>query len=243
MHKLVFSAPLFAFLIASFIWPAAWAQVASELAILSSWKANAKTSHLGNQLLTLLDATNRAIAVNPNDKGALYRRGYLYSTVGCTQSAISDLSRVVQIDPCFAAAYTERGICYLDGKNYDRSLSDLNRALQLNPYSGDAVFARGRLWLAQGKAQLALSDFRYCQQSNVKFAPVLPGEFPANQYDAPNYYIGCCYEAMNKPDEAVKFYKASLKTQPLGSVGYLHRYADQPLDTKYRVSSLEHYGY
>jgi tetratricopeptide (TPR) repeat protein len=222
---------------------AANAQHSNEYQILATWKASAKSTNLGSQLLTLLDNCNRTLAYNPNDKNALFRRGYLYGTIGCTGSALADLSKAVQVDPYFAAAYTERGICYIDTKNYDRALYDLNRALQLNPYSGDATFARGRLFLLQGKPQLALRDFRTCQNSSVRFNPSLPGEYPANHYDAQDYYIGACYEAMDKPDEAVRFYKASLKTPQYGSVGYLHRYADQPLDTKYKISSLERTGY
>lgn len=219
------------------------AQVASEMDTLNAWKANAKSTNLGNQLLGWLDVNNRAIAFNSSDKSALYRRGYLYGTVGCTQSAINDLSRAIGLDPNFAAAYTERGQCYLDKKEYDRALFDLNRAVQLNPRSGDAVLARGRVWLAMGKPHSALADLRLAQQSNMKYAPCLPGEFPGNNYDAASYYIGSCYEAMERPDDAVKYYKASMSKQPVGQVGFLHRYADQPLDTKWRVSSLERYGY
>lgn len=223
--------------------PQAKGQVASEMETLNAWKSNAKTSNLGNQLLGWLDVNNRAVAFNASDKSALYRRAYLYGTIGCTQSAINDLSRAIGLDPNFAAAYTERGQCYLDKKEYDRALYDLNRAIQLNPRSGDAVLARGRVWLAMGKPHSALADLRLAQQSNMKYAPCLPGEFPGNNYDAATYYIGSCYEAMDRPDDAVKYYKASMNKQPVGQVGFLHRYADQPLDTKWRVSSLERYGY
>jgi tetratricopeptide (TPR) repeat protein len=222
---------------------AVFAQVASEVSTLNSWKSGAKGTQLGYQLLQLLEGSNRALTYNPRDKGALYRRGYLYGTIGCTQSAINDLTSAIQLDPYLAAAYTERGICYMDQKNYQNALYDLNRAVQLDPRSGDALFARGRANLASGKTQLALADFRATQWSVMKFHTTLPGELPANHYDAPNYYLGACYEAMDKPDEALKYYKASSKTPQTGTVGFLHRYADQPLDTKYRISSLERTGY
>lgn len=220
-----------------------YGQALGEVETLNSWKATARTTMLGNQLLTYLDLSNKSLAYNSTDKNALYRRGYLYGTIACTQSAISDLSKAISVDPYFAAAYCERGICYIDMKDYNRALSDLNRAIQLNPNSGDAVMARGRVWLATGKAQLALADFRWASQGNMKYAPMLPGEFPGNQYDAASYYIGSCYEAMDRPEDAVKYYRSSMKTQQIGQIGFLHRYADQPLDTKWRLSSLEKHGY
>ncbi len=223
----------------------AWAIPASveqsDRQTLETWKASAKATHIGVQLTQMLDGTNRALAVNPHDKAALFRRAYLFGTIGCTDSAISDLTKTLQLDANYAPAYTERAVCYIDQKNYPLALADLNRAIQLNPYSGDALMARGRLWLLMGKAEMALPDFQRSKANGARFTPVLPGELPGNFYDAPSYYIGTCYEAMDKPQEALKFYKASMNTQPKGTMGFLHRYADQPLDLKYKVSSLEGY--
>lgn len=215
---------------------------ANESDTFRTWQATAKTTQLGQQLLTMMNAVSRAISVNPSDKYSLFRRAYLYGTIGCTESALADLTRVIAIDPNFAAAYTERANCYLDQKNFERALFDLNRAIVLDPRSGDALYTRGRLMLLMNKPSLALNDLRRSQRSECRFAPALPGELPANHYDATDYYIGVAYEAMDKKDEAIRHYQASLKTPRLGTVGFIHRYADQPLDAKYRVSMLEN-GY
>ncbi len=208
---------------------------------LEAWKVSAKATHVGVQLTQMLDGTNRALTVNPHDKGAYFRRAYLLGTIGCTETAISDLTKALQLDTSYGPAYTERAVCYIDQKNYPAAMADLNKAIQLNPYSGDALMARGRLWLLMGKAELALQDFQRSKSSGARFTPVLPGELPGNFYDAPSYYIGTCYEAMDKPQEALKYYKATMSTQPKGTMGFLHRYSDQPLDVKYKVSSLEGY--
>ena len=212
---------------------------ATESETFKNWQNTAKTTQLGQQLLAMLNATSRAISVNPSDKYALFRRAYLYGTIGCTGSAIEDLSRVIAIDPNFAAGYTERANCYMDLKNYERALFDLNRAIVLDPRSGDALYTRGRLMLLMNKPSLALNDLRRCQNSDVKFTPTLPGELPANHYDAADYYLGVAYEAMDKRDDAIRHYKDSMKTPRLGTAGFIHRYADQPLDAKYRLSMLE----
>lgn len=210
-----------------------------EKQILQSWKSTAKTTQIGNQLLRLLEATDRTLLFDPKDKQSLYRRGYLLGTIGCTGSAIADLSKLIQSDPYFGAAYKERGLCYLDQKDYSRALQDLNRACILDPKSGDALLARGRIHLLLHQPNLALRDFRACKMSGVKFQPALPGELPANHYDALDYYTGTAYESLNRSSDAIRCYKDSIKSPHLGITGYIHRYADQPLDASWRIKNLE----
>lgn len=212
---------------------------ANESDTYRAWEKTAKTTQLGQQLLTMLTAVSRSITNNPNDKWALFRRAYLYGTIGCTESAIQDLSRAIAIDNNFSSAFTERANCFIDQKNYERALFDLNRAIVLDPHSGDALYTRGRLMLLMNKPSLALNDLRRSQSGDAKFSPALPGEFPANHFNAVDYYLGVAYEAMDKKDDAIRYYNSSLKTQRLGTVGFIHRYADQPLDAKYRLSTLE----
>ncbi len=212
-----------------------------EKQVLESWKTTAKTTSVGNQLLRLLEATDRTLQYDPKDKQSLYRRGYLLGTVGCTNGAITDLSKLIQIDPYFGAAYKERALCYLDQKDYNRALADLNRAVTLDSKSGDALLARGRVLLLLHQPSLAIRDFRACKMSGVKFQPALPGELPGNYYDALDYYMGAAYESLNRSTDAIRCYKDSVKTPHVGLIGYIHRYADQPLDANWRIKNLESY--
>ena len=211
-----------------------------EQQTLSHWKETAPNTVLGSLLLQLLSECDRKLSLNSSDQNARFKRGYLYGVIGCTNAALADLTKTIEIAPSQSGAFTERGLCYLDQKQYDHALFDLNRAVQLQPHSGNALMARARLWLAMGKPLLAISDLRYCQSSEVKFTAVLPGELSANQYDAISYYLGASYEALDRPEQAITYYKECLKTSQTGTVGYLHRYADQPIDTKWRIANLQH---
>lgn len=213
----------------------------SESTILSEWRETARQTAVGTQLIQILNSANSILARTPKHKQSLYMRGYLLGVVGCTASAIADLSKAIEVDPSYSAAYTERAICYMDLKQYDKAKVDLDRAVQLNPRSGDARFARGKLLLELNRPNSAVSDLSTCQ--TLTFAPALPGELPANFYGAPDYYLGACYEAMDHPETALKYYKSSLKTPRLGGSGYIHRYSDQPLDAKYRVALFEGNSY
>ncbi len=210
-----------------------------ENSTLANWKNTAKQTAVGSQLLEILQSTSVVIRTEPRHKQARYLRGYLYGIIGCTASAVTDLTRAIELDPTFAAAYTERGICFMDTKNYDKARADLDRAIALNPCSADARFAHGKLMLELDKPSIAAADFRACQTSTLRFTPALPGELPANYYNAPEYYLGVCDEAMGRTDAALKHYKAAVKTPRLGGSGYIKRYSDQPLDAAARVSMLE----
>ncbi|MBX9568040.1 MAG: tetratricopeptide repeat protein [Candidatus Obscuribacterales bacterium] len=209
----------------------------SESTILSEWKHTARQTAVGNQLIQILNSANGILARTPKHKQSLYMRGYLLGVVGCTGSAIMDLTKAIEADPSYAAAYTERAICYMDLKQFDKAKVDLDRAVLLNPRSGDARFARGKVLLEMNRPNQAVSDLSAC--TTLAFSPALPGELPANFYGAPEYYLGACYEAMEHHDTALKYYKSSIKAPRLGGSGYIHRYSDQPLDAKYRVALYE----
>jgi tetratricopeptide (TPR) repeat protein len=216
-----------------------YALSSSEQQTLTQWKQTAPNTALGTLLLQLLNDCDRKLALNSQDANSRYKRGYLYGVIGCTESAIADLTQTIEIAPSHSRAFTERGLCYMDQKQYTRALYDLNRAVQIHPQSGNALMARARLWLATGRPLLAINDLRYCQSSEVKFAAELPGELSANQYNALSYYLGASYEALDRPEQAINYYKECLKTAQTGTVGYLHRYAEQPIDTKWRIANLE----
>jgi tetratricopeptide (TPR) repeat protein len=209
---------------------------------LNSWKLTASSSALGQVLLSVLSDCNHKLAINSLNGEAYFKRGYLYGVVGCTNSALNDLSRAIEISPYDSRFYTERALCYIDLKSYDNALIDLNKAIALKPANGNALLARGRLWLLTGKALMAIGDLRCCQNADVQFKSELPGEYAANHYNAPAYYLGQCYETLGRNPEALFYYKEALKAGQGGSVGYLHRWADQPIDTKYRVTILQQEG-
>lgn len=217
--------------------PAFSQATADDAAALSAWKVGAQKTAIGNQLITILNSTNNVLKYTPKHARSLYMRGYLYGVVGCTTSAIADLTKAIEADPALAAAYTERGICYMDMRDFTRARADLDRAVQLDPRSGDARFARGKLLLETDRPSSALSDLASCQ--NLTFAPALPGELPANYYNAPEYYLGSAYEALGRPDMAIKYYKSSIRSPRLGGSGYLHRYSNQPLDAASKITVYE----
>lgn len=199
---------------------------------LEEWKTAVQGTSRGDDLIGMLDGANDKLSRGVVDKETYFLRGYLYGTVGCTNWAIRDLSKAIEMDSHFTRAYTERAICHMDKQNYQDALKDLDWALKLDPNSGDALLARGRLHLMANEPAAALADLLKCATEPVEFKPVLPGEVPANYFNAPDYYLGACYKALGKEDQSLPFYNkaASAKNKTMLASEYLHRYADKPLN-------------
>jgi tetratricopeptide (TPR) repeat protein len=240
MPQKFFISPLLFLIAAWFASPAAAQLYADpgQNSVLETWKQSAKYSPLGYPLITLLNNCNDALRKDPYDKKSLFVRGYLLGTVGCTSWALADLTASIELDPGYAAAYAERGLCHLDLGNHALALADLNYAIQLDPHSGSARYSRGRVYLQTKNYAAALADFSSAE--TMHFTTVLPGELPGNFYDATMYYTGLCNELLGRPEVALGHYKRSLHAaQRYGGSGYLHRYADQPLDTTTRIATYE----
>lgn len=215
------------------------AQYESEAIALAGWKSRVQGSQMGDRLINYLTVLDANLVRNNRDTLSLYNRGYLYGTIGCTRAAIVDLAKAIQADPMAANLYCERGICYMDMGDYGNAKKDLDMAISLNSFSGDALLARGRLYLLLNKPELAMADLNTCKQSHTVFSPALPGELPANFYGAPDYYLGICCEMLGKYSDALDHYKSAAQEVTGADSGYIHRYADRPLDVKDRVNRLQ----
>ena len=214
------------------------AEYESEAIALATWKSKVQGTHMGDKLIDYLTTLNANIVRNGRDINSLYNRGYLYGTVGCTKAAVVDLTKAIEADPMSAKLFCERGICYLDLADYARAQVDLNMAIHMNPASGDARLARGRLYLALNRPDKALLDLLAAKEPQMEFSPALPGELPSNFYKAPDYYLGTCYEILGEYDLALRSFREAAKDVTGADSGYLHRYADRPVDAAERANKL-----
>ena len=214
-----------------------WAQ---EAPILHKWRETAKSTETGERLLSWLDDADGCLQFNSTDVDALYRRAYIYGLIGCTKLALADLSKAIQQDPSQAQLFRERGICYVDQQSYEKALGDFNQAIALNPLSGDTRLARARLLMQMGRPHQALDDLLVCKRDQLEFKPLLPGELAGNFYKAPDYYLGACYEALGRKQEALRHFRESARLDSVAATGaYVHRYADQPTDVAVCIKRLQ----
>lgn len=86
----------------------------------------------------------------------------------------------------------------IDSQNYTEALKLINKALAINPRNPDAYFYKGSLYDIQSKADLAIESYKKSL------------EFNQNQ-DVTYYLIAIDYENLNKPQEALGYYKKFLE--------------------------------
>jgi tetratricopeptide (TPR) repeat protein len=91
---------------------------------------------------------NQAIALNPKNDWAYYKRALLKKDRlnNDYKGAIADYTQAISLNPKFADAYAQRGVLKKDNlRDYPGALSDFDRAISLNPNSAEAYTQRGNL--------------------------------------------------------------------------------------------------
>ena len=99
------------------------------------------------------------IADNPDDGGALYRRGQVYATKGAYDLAIRDFSDTLRINPKDVEAFNNRCWTRAVVGDLQAALKDCNEALRLRPNFVDALDSRGLVNLKSGQSKNAIIDF------------------------------------------------------------------------------------
>lgn len=101
----------------------------------------------------VLEATTKAIEVDPDNVEAYFCRGNGYLVAGESEKAVADLDRVIELNPDDAVAYFQRALVYgqtVDMTAPDMSMKikmDLDKAIELDPDFADPYWLRGTLQL------------------------------------------------------------------------------------------------
>ncbi len=101
----------------------------------------------------------RALALRPEDPGALCSRGNLFYLRGERVRALADLDRAVHLDARMADAWNSRGAVRSSLGRYEEALSDFHRAIELQRRFPDAYLNRANALLALRQYERALADY------------------------------------------------------------------------------------
>jgi hypothetical protein len=118
---------------------------------------------------------------NPDDAGALYRRGQVYASKGAYDLAIKDFGDSIRLNPKDVEAYNNR--CWVRAVvgELQPALRDCNEALRLRPNFVDALDSRGLVNLKSGLAKNAMADFDAALKINPRLTSSLYGRGLARQ--------------------------------------------------------------
>lgn len=102
---------------------------------------------------------SRVTEHDPNNRTALFMKGFIYKEKGDTASAVQLLQKVCNLYPDYAAAFEELGILYSTRHN-PLALEYLNTALQLEPNNTNALYALAMYYQESGDMEQAESLYR-----------------------------------------------------------------------------------
>lgn len=121
------------------------------------------------------------IAENPDDAGALYRRGQVYASKGAYNLAIKDFDDTIRLNPKDVEAYNNRCWTRTVVGELQSALRDCNEALRLRPNFVDALDSRGLVNLKSGLNKNAIADFDAALKINPRLTSSLYGRGLARQ--------------------------------------------------------------
>jgi hypothetical protein len=112
---------------------------------------------------------------NPDDSGALYRRGQVYASKGAYALAIKDFDSSLRLNPKDVEAYNNRCWARTVIGDLQAALKDCNEALRLRPNFVDALDSRGLVNLKSGQTKNAIADFDAALKINPRLTSSLYG--------------------------------------------------------------------
>ena len=118
---------------------------------------------------------------NPDDAGALYRRGQVYASKGAYDLAIKDFGDTIRLNPKDVEAYNNRCWVRAVTGELQSALRDCNEALRLRPNFVDALDSRGLVNLKSGQVKNAIADFDAALKINPRLTSSLYGRGLARQ--------------------------------------------------------------
>jgi Tfp pilus assembly protein PilF len=123
---------------------------------------------------------------NPDDVGALYRRGQVYASKGAYSLAIKDFDNTLRINPKDVEALNNRCWARAVVGDLPSALKDCNEALRLRPNFVDALDSRGLVNLKSGATRNAITDFDAALKINPRLTSSLYGRGLAKQRSGSN---------------------------------------------------------
>jgi lipoprotein NlpI len=121
------------------------------------------------------------LAANPDDGGALYRRGQVYASKGAYSLAIKDFDHSLRLNPKDVEAHNNRCWARAVIGDLQAALKDCNEALRLRPNFVDALDSRGLVNLKSGQTKNAIADFDAALKINPRLTSSLYGRGLAKQ--------------------------------------------------------------
>lgn len=154
----------------------------------------------GQQIPQAFTVMENALKQFPNNPELMQYAGATYLQQGLPDKALPILESAVKQAPESSTLRYNLALVYEQLKNFPQALVEINNALKLEPNFTSSKFVKARLLASTGQLDIAQKLLAEIETSNPKSAniPELKGRIAM---------------AKHKPDEAIKYFEAAVKTQ------------------------------
>lgn len=149
-------------------------------------------------LSLMIVAILAAIAISPRNELDTFYKNKLVAAEVILEKAKAKGNKQGQ-----SMAYINMGYIYYKGGDYSRAIVNFNRAIRVTPKSHVAYYWLGMSYLGEKNYDEARVNLEWAAENA-----------PKKQKYLPLFDLGRTYEAINKPDEAMKAYQSSIKDSP-----------------------------
>ncbi len=149
----------------------------------------------------------KALAINPDYKEALYGLGMVYGTQNQYEIAALYLDKAIAIDKTFLTAWKWHGIIRAEQERYEDALTDFSKAIELAPSQPELYVRRARVYEKTGQIPKAVDDLTYA------------GEL-APEDKRTWLYLGDVFLRVEELDKALAYYQKAIGLEPAYADAY-----------------------
>jgi len=154
------------------------------------------------------DAYRRAVDLQPDDAAAQIGLGTALAALGRSDEAITALEKSVKLAPESPRPWLALGKLYHAKQDYSKALETYDRLLKLQPDFVPALLDRGDIYLlARRDPASAVADYKRAAKAVPKSPTV-------------QFKLGAAYQALGKPDDAARHYRAAIAADDKYAIAY-----------------------
>jgi tetratricopeptide (TPR) repeat protein len=155
------------------------------------------------------EAYLKALELDPNNPGALSRRGVYWLGRGRIERALADCRRAVELEPERAWAHVNLGLCLERQGKLDEAMEEFRRAAKLDPTSYTGHHHLGMRLQDKGRLDEAIAAYRRAVELHPKSALT-------------HFNLGLCLQNKGRLDEAIAEYRRAIELDPGGATAHFN---------------------
>ncbi|MFA4955392.1 MAG: tetratricopeptide repeat protein [Candidatus Methanoperedens sp.] len=181
-------------LLSLFIYPAS-SQTARE------WVDKGTEYDISGEYEKAIEAYNKAIAINPNDKEAWLFKGLAFGELDEYDKAIEAYNKAIDIDPNYAYAWNHKGTALTELGEYNKAIESFNKAIDIDPNYAYA-------WITKGAAFGKLGEYDKAIEAYNKAIAIDPNDAAAWTYK------GTALTELGEYEKAIESFNKAIAIDP-----------------------------